>query len=332
MILNNKEILYIGPEFFGYEVEIQKTLKELGATVDFYDDRPKNDFITKVLIRINLKRFIKNQINKYYEDIYTNIKQKEYDFIFVVAPETLDYEKLTKIKNIQTNSFCILYMWDSFKNKNSFNIISLFDKVITFDNNDAGKYDLEFLALFYIKEYENIREQKEYKYDICFIATAHSDRYKIAKSLEKDLKDLNKLMFLFIYLPSKIMYWVRKLFIGNYKYGNINDFSFISLSQKEIINKVVESKVVLDINHPLQYGLTSRSVEAFGANRKLITTNKNIKDYDFYNENNIFIIDREYPKVPVEFFDNSYEKPSNEMYEYYSLKSWLVNIFKDCKQ
>ena len=99
MILNNKEILYIGPEFFGYEVEIQKTLKELGATVDFYDDRPKNDFITKVLIRINLKRFIKNQINKYYEDIYTNIKQKEYDFIFVVAPETLDYEKLTKIKN-----------------------------------------------------------------------------------------------------------------------------------------------------------------------------------------------------------------------------------------
>ena len=103
-MIKNKNILYIGPKFFGYEIEIQKTLEELGANVDFYDDRPKNDFLTKVLIRLNLKKFIKSKIDKYYQYIYTEIKNKNYDYIFVVAPEALDYEKLQEIKKIQKNS------------------------------------------------------------------------------------------------------------------------------------------------------------------------------------------------------------------------------------
>ena len=331
-MIKNKNILYIGPKFFGYEVEIQKTLEELGANVDFYDDRPKNDFLTKVLIRLNLKKFIKSKIDKYYQFIYTEIKNKTYDYVFVVAPEALDYEKLQEIKKIQKNSIYILYMWDSFENKNSFNTIELFDKVITFDDNDAKKYNLEFLALFYIKEYENIKITKQYKYDICFTATAHSDRYKIAKNIEAQLLKYDRKMYSFFYLPSKVMYWVRKLFVQKYQYGDIDDFSFSSLSQKEIINKIEQSKVVLDINHPLQYGLTSRSIEALGANKKLITTNKNIKNYNFYNKNNILIISRDNPIVPNKFFEIKYEEPLKNIYEEYSLNNWLLNIFMENKR
>lgn len=329
-MIKNKKILYIGPKFFGYEVEIQKTLKSLGAEVDFYDDRPKNNFITRVLIRVKLKFIIRGIINRYYNNIYEKVSKKKFDYVLIISPETLDYNKTLKLKKILPNSKFILYMWDSFSNKNSFNTISLFDKIISFDSRDAKKYKLNFLPLFYIKDYESVSENThDFKYDLCITATAHSDRYFIAKKLNNQIKEYGMVMFSFFYLPSKIMYWVRKIFISKYKYGSISDFSFTFISQQEIIKIIEKSKVILDINHPLQYGLTSRCLEALGANRKLITTNENIKDYDFFNESNIRIIDRNNPIINADFFASDYIKPKKEIYEKYSLKNWLINIFED---
>jgi len=184
--------------------------------------------------------------------------------------------------------------------------------------------------LFYIKDYENVRKLDAYKHDICFMATAHSDRYKIVKNIKKQLDDWDLEMFSFLYLPSKVIYWVRKLFVPRYRYGSINDFSFNSLSQQEIIDVIEQSKVVLDINHPLQHGLTMRSIEALGAKRKFITTNENIRNYEFYNENNILIINRKNPIINRSFLNKEYEVLDAGIYEKYTLRTWLTKVF-DCK-
>ena len=68
-MIKHKNILYFGPKFFGYEIEIQKTLKFLGGDVDFYDERPKNSFLIRVLIRLNLKFLLNRIIRKYYVDV-----------------------------------------------------------------------------------------------------------------------------------------------------------------------------------------------------------------------------------------------------------------------
>lgn len=328
-MLKGKNILFIGPKFFGYEIEIKKTLINLGAKVDFYDERPKNSFLVRVFIRVNFKFLINDLIEKYYDTLFDEVKNIRYDYIFVVSPETLNFEKINRLKNLQPNSKFILYMWDSFKNKNSLNIISLFHDVVTFDDSDAKEYKLRFLPLFYIKEYENIQKLDTYKYDLCFTATAHSDRYFIATSIKNQLLNKGFLMFTYFYLPSKIMYWIRKFFIKKYKYGNIADFSFSSLTQLQIIGIIENSKVVLDINHPLQYGLTSRCIEALGAQRKLVTTNSNIVNYDFYDPNNIYVIDRNKPKINSSFFETEYKLLSNSIYQKYSLENWLIAIFNN---
>ena len=59
----------------------------------------------------------------------------------------------------------------------------------------------------------------------------------------------------------------------------------------QILDYYQKSKVILDINHPYQRGLTLRTFEALGA-KKIITTNQEIKKFPFYNENNVFVIDR----------------------------------------
>lgn len=324
--LENKNILYISPKFFGYEKIIKEKLENLGAIVDYFDDRPSNDFLTKVFIRLKLKFFVNNKINKYYNEMFEFIKHKNYDYVFVVSPETFSFKELQIIKVLQPKAKTILYMWDSFENKNSFNTIELFDEVFSFDNRDAQKYDLSFLPLFYIEEYEKL-ETKKYEFDITFIATAHSDRYKIAKKVNKFLDNYKS--YYYFYLPSEIMYYIRKYFVKNYEYGNIEDFSFKPLEHSKIFDYFSKSKVILDINHPNQYGLTIRTFECLGAKKKLITTNQNILEYDFYNPNNIMVIDRNNPIIDKNFFDSPYEELESGVYKKYSIENWLKTIFRE---
>ena len=67
----------------------------------------------------------------------------------------------------------------------------------------------------------------------------------------------------------------------------------ISINNIEVIEKIVpfskfyqfylEGNIILDIAHPHQKGLSFRPYEAMGLRKKLITTNKDITNYDFYN-------------------------------------------------
>ncbi|PJG86508.1 hypothetical protein CVP05_01505 [Conservatibacter flavescens] len=51
------------------------------------------------------------------------------------------------------------------------------------------------------------------------------------------------------------------------------------------------SKILVDFKTPNQEGLSFRAFEALGYRKKLVTTNENIKRYDFYHPNNIFVWD-----------------------------------------
>lgn len=101
---------------------------------------------------------------------------------------------------------------------------------------------------------------------------------------------------------------------------------FEKKDSSEIADIVNQSKSVLDIQHPNQTGLTMRTIEMIGMNKKLITTNASIVNYDFYNKKNILIIDRDNPQIDVSFFSTPYEKLNPEIYQKYSLSSWILDV------
>ncbi len=59
---------------------------------------------------------------------------------------------------------------------------------------------------------------------------------------------------------------------------------------------------------------------------KLITTNTEVKKYDFYNSNNIWVINRENPEIPKSFLETPYESLPNEIYSKYSIGEWVKKI------
>lgn len=101
--------------------------------------------------------------------------------------------------------------------------------------------------------------------------------------------------FAYMFFQSRILYWKMKLQNKSLRGTSARDFRFAPLPKAGLLDLYRKSRAVIDIQHPRQMGLTMRCIETMGAKRKLITTNGHIAEYDFYDPNNILIVDRRIP-------------------------------------
>lgn len=334
MILKHKKILFISVSFFGYEKAIISKLKELGAEVDFYDDRPSNAAWYKAMIRFN-KRFMDQPIRSYYAAIAKEVEQKNYDYFFAIKGEAIPREFILNFKKKHPQTQCIYYTFDPIcEHPLSNNFLSLFHKTFSFDPDDAKTLESEFLPLFYIDIYEkgNTSENlNDKKYDLCCIGSTHTDRYLVISRLKKNLSQASLRWFCYFYAPSRLIFFLRKIFDREMKKFSTEDIYFSSLSHKEIFEIYKKSKAVVDINKPYQKGLTIRTFEVLATQCKLVTTNEAIKKYPFYSSDNILVIDREQPKIPLDFLQTEFCPIPQSIMKKYALEEWVKKIFTEYK-
>ena len=106
----------------------------------------------------------------------------------------------------------------------------------------------------------------------------------------------------------------------------------LKLIKKIPFQKVYEiyhnAKCVIDIEHSKQSGLTMRTMEMIGLRKKLITTNKDIVNYDFYHEDNILVVDRNNFVLDESFIDRPYHMLDESIYKKYALSNWIMEVLK----
>lgn len=327
--MEKKRILLIAPTFYNYHTEIKNELEKQGYRVDYYDDRPsKNPFVKGSLKRFKNKST--NLLNSYMDKIVEETKRHYYDYVFFVANMVFEAEQIKQLKEKHSEATYILYLWDAIKNyPHNIYTSKLFDQVYSFDPNDCRKYDMHFLPLFYCDKYINIahKNQEEYKYDIVNICVAHPIRYPIVKKLIDYCQKKKINLFSYMYLQSPLLFIYNKLFVEVFKKAKYKEFNYRSLSGREVLNVIESSKIIFDICNKNQVGLTMRSIEALGSQRKLITTNKDITNYDFFDKNNIYVIDPENFEIPNKFLETKYREINKNIYYKYSLSNWISRMF-----
>lgn len=325
-----KNILLIMPNFFNYPEIISNELTSMGYTVDFFDDRPSTNPWMKAAIRIN-KRIVNSSIKKYFDNMMKTVGNKKYDVVFLISGQSLSFteEMIKSLKRSQPQAEFCLYQWDSV---NNFPYIErmqkYFDRCFSFDREDvANNPKLSFLPLFYSRQYENIGEKtkKKFKYDFCFVGTAHPKKYKFIREMSAQLKAVYPRQFIYFYFPSKIVYFYRKLVNIELRNAKMNEFHYTPLKGGDMEQIYLESRCVLDSPQEGQLGLTIRVLEALGAKKKLITTNADIVNYDFYRPENIYVYDGHFNYDSI-FFKKDYVKVDDDIYKKYSLRSWLDKI------
>lgn len=328
MFLQGKRILFFSAHLFGYQNDIRLAMESVGAIVDYYDERPANNFLVKGVIRIN-RNLLAGYINHYYNKIIKETLQKEYDYVFFIKGESISASNVRRLKQFHPEANFIIYHWDSIaNNSNAQNLLPYFDRVFSFDKIDCERLGLHFLPLFYTPDYAIIPYyDKEIKYDMLFVGTTHSDRYKLVKRIEEQIIKMGGLCLTWFYFPSKILYYKMKIQNSYLRQIPVHTFHFKPMSKELLLQLYAGSRIIIDVQHPKQTGLTMRCIETLGAKRKLITTNYYITEYDFYNPDNILVVDRNLPYVPEKFLNEPYRDTPKEIYESYSIKNWLSSIF-----
>lgn len=328
MLLQGKRILFFSAKAFDIPDNITACMRQMGAVVDYYDERPANTFIVKALIRIN-RNLIAEYINKYHLQIINKTKENKYDYIFFIKGESISRRNLELLRSLHPQAKFIIYHWDSIaNNKNALNLLPLFDQAYSFDQPDCEKLGMSFLPLFYIPEYEQIANTSSYVYDLMFVGTTHSDRYQFVKAIASQILNYGGKCFVYFFFQSKILFYKMKLQNKAMRHVSIHEVHFDSIKKEQLLKLYHQSRIIVDAQHPKQTGLTMRCIETLGAKRKLITTNQEIKKYDFYRPENILVVNRQHPIIPREFFESPYVNISDEIYRKYSLNSWIETIFK----
>lgn len=327
------KLLLIMPKFFDYSEIIVTELNEMGYEVDFFDDRPSTNAWIKAAIRIN-KNLIGTYIKKYFESVMKTVRNKKYDVVFLISGQSLSFNEsmINEIRQCQKEAKFVLYQWDSQTNFPYIKQVQkYFDKCFSFDRRDIEETpSLKFLPLFYSKKYEEIgkRNNTNFKYDFCFVGTAHPKKYKFIKMMSEQLKSVYPNQFIYFFFPSPIVYFYRKIMNNELRKAKYNEFHYVPLKGKDMNDVYEASRCVLDSAQDGQLGLTIRVLEALGAKKKLITTNEDIINYDFYQPENIYVYDGKIDLKNI-FFTHEYKEVSKEVYEKYSLRSWLKEILED---
>lgn len=326
----NYRILFFAPAFFGYEYKIADKMKELGNEVFLYDERSVASSFERALLKISPAIF-KRKTEKYYRDIIEQYGD-DIDIVLFIKGEMVTECILKEMKSRFSKAKFHLYLYDSLRNvKGIEGKLEYFDKIYSFDRKDClNNSNIHFRPLFFCDEYISDVKYSDIKWDISFCGTIHSDRYDIIRKIQKYSESAGLKLYFYGYLQSKFIYYYYKLLKKSFKHTKSSDFRFDKISSGEIAQIVDDSNAILDIQHPNQTGLTMRTIEMVGMRKKIVTTNQEISEYDFYNSNNILIIDRELTKISriKDFLAKKYQEIDEKIYNKYSLECWVDDVLE----
>jgi hypothetical protein len=266
------------------------------------------NFILKAFFKTNLKHL------HYGREIIKELKQNGeiQDIILTIKGDFIDPKSILKFKKYTKKSI-------GFFNDNTYRcpkikrVLHCFDDVFSFEKDDCTKFDLKFAPNWIYNSRPSLTTNTNFEYDV-FNISSNDRRLPILVRIANELKS-KEIKFKFIIYDKK-----HNSTDGNITYINKH------MPLSEVNNYISRSKVLLDINRNGQNGLTFRVFESMGLEKKLITTNSEIKNYDFYNPNNILVIDEKNPVIPIAFFENEYEKIPDSIFEKYTLEGWVNNV------
>ena len=322
--LRGKSVLLIAPSYFGYDQLIRDGLARAGARVALLNDRPSTTSLTKAAIRIN-RRLVQPWSDAYFEKVISRAGLGTIDYVLIVIGEALSPKALQKLRASHPSAKVLLYMWDSFDNKPALRAhLDQVDAAYSFDGEDCRKYSMIFRPLFFGTEYEDF-VRRPVEFDLAFIGTAHDDRYPAVKRVKASLPH-DRSLFHFFYIQSPLLYAWRRLTDAHLRGASVADFSFRSMPKTEVVDILARSRAALDVQHPRQRGLTIRTFEAMGAGLKLVTTNPDVRNYDFFDPQNILVIDRANPEIPALFLEQPAVPVGSALKRKYSLAGWIDEV------
>jgi len=269
------------------------------------------NFFLKNIFSISLKRKHLNKI------ILSKVKNLGYqNKILVIKAEFLSVKTLKELKE-NTSELIAFYNDNIQRCPRIKKVYPYFDVNYSFEKKDALKYNFNFITNYIY--HKNLQKKPDLNANIKFDLFNISSLGKRNIILERVALALDK-----IYANYKI------ILVGKKKYTPKGGIIYQSekIDIEEVNNYMSKSRTLLDVQRMGQSGLTFRVMDSLAFQKKLITTNPDIINYDFYNPNNILVIDTKNVEIPMTFFETNYESIPQNIYNKYTISSWVKTVFQ----
>ena len=226
----------------------------------------------------------------------------------------------TYIKKINPACKVYLFFWNIITEKQkNHKLFTDKNAIYSTDKGCCEKYHFHYNHIFYTRDY--YLPYTPGKENRLFFLGVDKGRAVFIRELKKQLEKGGLTCDIRIITHSKD---------AAYKASLADVLTTASLPYPEYCKEIERSGVLLDINQQGQMALTMRVLESIYFSKKLITNNEDIVHYDFYNENNIFLL----PKTPAEISPETIrafvEKPfipySQDILAHYDFEHWKNNF------
>ena len=320
--LTGMRVLYAAPRFFGYDQDIAGELVRRGATVVRLYDRPYATPLMTAVTKLAPDAVARAALPRYRRTIEG---EPPFDLVLVINGQTLSGALLDAVRRHSPRATFILYLWDALSNRGSIlPQLGKYDQVFGFDRTDARRYGFSYRPLFFAPVFDEAHDEP-LLYDLSFIGTAHTDRASIVHAIDRTLPaDVRRFWYLFLQAP-----WVRRYYAARsaaFRRVPAAMFRYAPLPKDAIGRIFRQSRAILDIEHPLQRGLTMRTFETLGAGKKLITTNPHAAEEDFFHPDNVLVVDRREVAIAPSFLDRPFAPLPEAVRRRYALAGWLDEI------
>lgn len=323
----NKRVLLIMPNYSGIYKMLVNNLKSLGFEVMYLDIKTfKYKNIQQRVYCFLKKTFLKDKHYKQYlrgKNIEKNIIEKcsnnYFDYTLIIHPCDFLPSTIQYLKTISKK--VIAYHWEGFDRfKASPNLIKEFNSFAVFDKKDYDTFYPDFpnikLTQSFYFDILPIPENKSI--DLLYIGANLDNRYDNLKHISSISND--KKTYYYLYDKNKKLTKFNNIIISD---------SFFEY--KDAVNISAKAKCVIDMKLSVHNGLSLRFFEALHFSQKIITNNKTVKEMDFYNPNNILIINdfKELTESMLnDFLNKEYIEIHQSIKQQYSFKNWFNNISK----
>lgn len=314
------KICIISFDLWEYDSHILKTLRDKNieanhiVTGKFKYKYPTplhrvSNFFSKLLFKKNIKKIKQRQF------ILDELERMgPQDKILVINPELIPVDIHKKIRTY-TKEY-IAYLYDSSKRCPVEHLLDgLFDKIYSFDADDVVKFNFIPVTNYIYHDKKAIKPAQDFAYRV-FMILSVDNRLPVLTKIADELDRINisyKFMLVGAHKPAAL-------------HPNISYQKKI-IPLKQLEQYLEDTEMFLDIIRKEQTGLSFRVFESLAYQKKLITTNPDIKNYDFYNPNNILVVDPDNVMIDPAFFTTPYEPLSENVYNKYTLSTWVDTVF-----
>ena len=326
--VSDKKIILIMPPDFGVYQVIEQNLRYMGfeqVTVisPLFRYKTKDrilNFIQKTFL--GNKDYKKQLIDDYYtaevSQTLSSFAPKSIDYAIVIRPDKLDLNTIEKIHS--TAHKVVAYQWDGLARfPKVFKVINHFQHFFVFDLEDYHRYRYQYPNLlpctnFYFDMPEESVSVNEN--EVLYVGAYMKDRIQSLIRVVDALSQYN------LTLNINLFYGRKTPPISH------PHLSFISkgISYAENLKITKKAAVILDIKTVEHNGLSLRIFEAIKYQKKLITDNKSIMQYDFYHPNNFYVIEDDHFQGLAAFLNSQYIPLAEEIKQKYSFSNWLKYV------